>query len=71
MDRDPDDPRYDIEKLREAANVYDEPVPTHECASCRDYVKHVESSPTTDYQWCPNCESVTRFERLDSYDRLR
>lgn len=42
----------------------DGPDPTHECIVC-GYETHVESAPSSTYQWCPICERVQRFRRLD------
>jgi len=56
---------YDVGRLREAAGVEDQPDPTHECMSCDSEVAHIESSPTKEYRWCPTCERVTRWKRLD------
>lgn len=69
------DPRgYDVETLREAYDSEyetesdgedDDHVPTHRCGSCWDYETYIESCPIHTYRWCPDCESVTRFKRLD------
>jgi ribosomal protein L37AE/L43A len=56
---------YDADRLRDAAGVEEQKDPTHKCMSCRDEVAHIESSPTKEYRWCPTCEEVTRWKRLD------
>lgn len=68
--------KYDVEKLRRAVGLDeddidtietdtgDRPDATHECSVCRFYMTHIESSPTSDYNWCPECEDVTRFVRI-------
>jgi hypothetical protein len=65
----------DAEKLREAYGVSesdddsgdtddDVPDPTHECRQC-SWMQYIESSPTSDYHYCPICERVTEHLRLD------
>lgn len=44
--------------------------PTHVCRQCENE-EYIESSPTTDYRWCPSCETVTTFDLIDGYDRLK
>jgi len=55
---------YDPDKTAKE-NQDDGPDPTHECMSCNSEVTHIESSPTKDYRWCPVCERVTKWKRLD------
>jgi rubredoxin len=56
----------DSESVEEAVTEVEdnEPDPTHECSAC-GWEMYIESSPTADYQWCPMCEGVKRFVRLD------
>jgi hypothetical protein len=51
----------------EELRVEDEPLPTHRCGVCRDYDDHIESAPGKTYHWCPECERVTKFIRLDRH----
>lgn len=63
---------YDVDKLREAANLeideidkVETPNYTHRCQVCRwpeevnDYQKHTPN-------WCENCEEVQTFEKIPS-----